>query len=69
MQMIEFGLGRKYIEARISFIFFEIIIYFMASSQDFAENHHFNVILLYCKQIVESCLFRITYLHTTCTVF
>jgi hypothetical protein len=51
------------------FIFLKLIIYMRASSKDFIENHQFNVILPYFKQIIDSSLFNITYLHTTCTIF
>ena len=52
-----------------SSIFLEFIIYLRPSSQNIVENHQFNVILSYFKQILESHLFNITYLHTTSTVF
>ena len=51
------------------FVFFESIIYLKTSLQNFVEKHQFNVILSYFKQILESYLFNIIYLHTTCTVF
>ena len=51
------------------FIFLEFIIYLRASPQNFVKNHQFNVILSYFKQILDSHLFNITYLHATCTVF
>ena len=73
--MIEFGFGRRfhdliYFEVGIFFIFFELTIYLRASSQKFVENHQFNVILSYLKQLfLDIHLFNVTYLHTTCTVF
>ena len=51
------------------FIFLEFIIYLRASSQNFIENHQYDVILSYFKQNLESYLFNITYLHFTCIVF
>ena len=57
------------LKLEFSFIFLEFIIYLRASSQNFVENHQFNVILSYFKQILDNHLFNITYLHTTCTVF
>ena len=57
------------LELEFSFIFLEFIIYLRATSQNFVENHQFNIILMYFKQILDSHLFNITYLHTTCTVF
>ena len=45
------------------------IIYLRASSQNFVENHQFNIILSYFKQILDNHLLNITYLHTICTVF
>ena len=57
------------LELEFSFIFLEFIIYLRASSQNFVESHQFNVILSYFKQIWDSHLFNITYLHTTCTIF
>jgi len=35
------------LKLEISFIFLEFITYLMASSQNFVENHQFNVILTY----------------------
>ena len=52
-----------------SFIFLEFTIYLRATSHDFVENHQFNVILSYFKQILDNHLFNITYLHNTCIVF
>ena len=52
-----------------SFIFLEFIIFLRASSQNFVENHHIDIILSYFKQILDNHLFNITYLHTTCTIF
>ena len=52
-----------------SFIFLEFIISLRASSQNFVENHQFNIILSHFKQILDNHLFNITYLYTTCTVF
>ena len=54
--MAESSFGRKfhdlnYFEVISSFIFLEVIIYLRASSQKFVENHQFNEILLYIKQI------------------
>ena len=51
-QMIEFGFGRRfhdlnYFEVGIVFIFLELTIYLRASSQNFVQNHQFNVILFY----------------------
>ena len=37
-----------------SFIFLELIIYLRASSQDFVENHQFDVVLWYFKKITQS---------------
>ena len=46
-----------------SFIFLEFIISLRASSQNFVENHQFNIIILYFKQILDNHLFNmITYL-------
>ena len=58
----------KYFEVGI-FHILKFIIYLRASSQDFVETHQLNVILPYLKQIADSSLINITYLHTTCTVF
>ena len=57
------------LKLKFSFIFLEFSIYLRASSQNLVENHHFNIILLYFKQILDNHMFNITYLHTTCTVF
>ena len=51
------------------FKFLIFIMYLKASSQNFVENHPFNVILFYFKQISNNNLSNITYLHTICTVF
>ena len=51
------------LKLEFSFMFLEFVIYFKASSQNFVENHKYNVILLYCKQILDIHLFNITYLH------
>ena len=59
----------KYFEVDIFYIFLEFIICWRASSQNFVENYQFNVISLYFEQILDSYLFNITYLHTTCIVF
>jgi hypothetical protein len=45
------------LKLEFSFIFIEFIVYLRASSQNFVENHHFNVILLYFKQILDNHLF------------
>ena len=50
-------------------IFLELIINMRASSQNFVENHQFNVSLLYIMQNLDSCLFKIAYLHIICTTF
>ena len=52
-----------------SFMFLKFIVYLSASSKDYVKNHQLNVILSYSKQILDSHLFDITYLHTTCIVF
>ena len=52
-----------------SFVCLEFIIYLRASSKNFVENRQLNVILSYFKLILNSHLFNITYLHTTCIVF
>ena len=57
------------LKLEFSFIFLEFIVYLRASSQNFVENHQFNIILSYFKQILDSHLFNITFLHTTYTVF
>ena len=57
------------LKLEFSFIFFEFIIYLMASSQNFMENYQFNIILSCFKQILDNHLFNITYLHTTCKIF
>ena len=36
-----------------SFIFLEFIVYLRASSQNFVENHKFNVILLYLEKYIQ----------------
>ena len=60
-QMVEFSFGRRfhdlnYFEVGIFFIFLEFIIYLRASSQNFVENHQFNVILSYFKQNLDNSL-------------
>ena len=50
------------------FMFHEFIINLRASLQEFVKNQ-FNVVLSYSKQNLGSCLFNITYLHTTCPTF
>ena len=57
------------LKLKLSFIYLEFIIYLRAPSQNVVGNHQFNVILSYFKLILDSPLFNITYLHTTCTVF
>ena len=52
-----------------SFNFPWFIIDLKASSQNFVENHQFDVIVSYCENILDNHLFNITYLHTTCIVF
>jgi hypothetical protein len=74
MQMDEYGFGHKshdlnYLEVGIFLIFPNFIIYLRASSHNFVENHQFAVILSYFKKNLNIYLFKITYLHTTCTVF
>jgi hypothetical protein len=70
MQMVESGFGRLdfmtliILNLEISFIFLEFVICLRASSQNFMENHQFNVILSYFKPILDNHLFNITYLHT-----
>ena len=57
------------LKLKFSFIFLEFGVYLRASSQNFVENHHFNVILLYFRQMLDIHLFKIIYLHNTCTIF
>ena len=57
------------LKLEFSFILCEFIIYLRASSHNFVENHRFDVILSYFKQILDNNLFNSDYLHTTCTVF
>ena len=56
------------LKLEFSFVFLEFIIYLRESSQNFVENHQFNVKFLYFKQILDNHLY-ITCLHTTCIVF
>ena len=44
-------------------------MYLRVSSQNFVENHQFNVNLSYFKQVLYTHLYNIANLHTTCTVF
>ena len=72
--MVESGFGRRFhglnhFEVGFFFTSLELIIFMRASSQNFVENHQFDVFLSYFKQILESHFFHITYLHATCTVF
>ena len=53
------------LKLEFSFIFLGFITYLRASSQNFVENHQFNV---YFKQNLGNHMSNITYLHTTCTV-
>ena len=57
------------LELEFFLIILKSVIHFKASSQNFVENHQFNIISSYFKQILDNHLFNITYLHTTCTVF
>ena len=77
--MVEYGLGRRIHDLKYNFeigiflnfifVFLEFIIHSRASSQTFVKTHQFNAILLYFKQIFNTYLSNITYLHTTSTVF
>ena len=73
-QMVESDFGCRfhdpnYFEVINFFLFLEFIIYLRASPHNFVKNHQFNVILTYFKQILDSHLFNITYLHATCNIF
>ena len=57
------------LKLEFSFISLEFNICLRASSQNYVENHQFNVILSYFKHILDNRLFNITYLHTTCIIF
>ena len=73
--MVESTFGRRfhdliYFEGQFFLhIVLDFIIYLRVLSQNFVENHQFNVILSCFKQTLGNHLFNITYLHTTCTVF
>ena len=69
-QMVEYSFGLKYhdpkcFEVGVFLMFLEFNINLRASSQNFVENHRFDVVLSYFKHILDMYQFNITYLHIT----
>ena len=73
-QMVEFGFGRRFHDLKyfeVGIFFHKPLIHYLLKGIiiKFVENHQFNVIISYFKQILNNYLFNSTYLHIACAVF